>query len=218
MEGKCINKLQANLCINTEKVYDWIIEESTLSTTVPVGSLPITLPADATDIKVDCILTDENGTPLPLNSLVEVTETGPREDQVFTIRNQNVTLQRVTFTKILYLILRVSGVDPATGNQFLITTDPASFTFVESAFLCAPVGTSLMVRITDFACQAIVNRNQADEVTGFGINAFICQGIQVVAPVTIELNANYCTPREALTEQCAGPSRPAQCPIVFPGE
>ncbi len=175
---KC-NQLQVQeaLCINAEKVYDWIIEESTGSTGIPVASLPVPLPAGATNVQTSCFLSDVNGVPLPLNTQIDVTETTPREDRQFQVNGVTVTLQRVTYTKTLYAVIRITGVDPETGTPFQITSDPATFRFIETAFLCAPPGTSLVVRISDFGCLAVVMRDGTDAITGFGLTIFVCQSI-----------------------------------------
>lgn len=208
---------QENLCVNVEKVYDWIIEESTGSTTVPVATMPLALPVDSTDVVADCILTDATGAPFPINSEVSVTEVAPREDRQFEIDGALVTLQRVTFSKVLYVVLKVSGVDPETGTPFIITSLPRPFNFVESEFLCAPAGTSLIVRISNFTCLTTINRNETGAITGFGLRIFVCQSIKTFAPATIRLSADFCNPRELLTEQCANPIMPPQCPTIFPG-
>lgn len=206
------------MCINTNKVYDWVLEEGTGSTTLLAANLPTALPAGATNVQVNCILTDSTGAPLPINSEIDVTESAPREDRQFLVDGALVTLQRVTFTKTVYIVLEISGVDPATGSQFLITSNPfPPFNFIEEAYLCAPAGTSLIVRVSDFSCNTIINRNAAGDITSFNVNITICQSIQTVAPVTIEITADFCMPREQITEQCTNPTIPPQCPVVFPG-
>ena len=205
------------LCVNVDKVYDWVIEESTGATSIPIGNFPITIPATATNIQVRVILTDESGEPVPLNIPLEVTEPSPREDHQFTIDGNLVTLQRVSFTKTLFAVLEVGGVDPDTGTQFLIASNPVEFTFFESVFLCAPAGTTLVVKISNFDYLTFVRRDAEDAITAFGLNIFICQSIQTIAPVTAELRANYCEPREQLSEQCGAPITPPDCSSVFPG-
>ncbi len=217
MKGKGIEQIQETLCINIEKVYDWVIEESSGSTSIPVGSLPIALPAGITNVETTCILTDASGAPIPINSKVDVTESAPRQNQQFEVGDTTVTLQRVTFTKTLYVVLEVSGIDPSNGMQVTVKSDPVPFTFIEIAYLCAPPGTSLVVRISDFTCLTIIRRDTEDEITAFVLDITACQSIQAVAPVTIELGAKFCTPRDTLTEKCVGPMIPPQCPVVFPG-
>lgn len=209
--------LQEVLCVNTEKVYDWILGDSTGSTTIPVGDLPVTIPADAVNVNVRCFLTDAEGTPLPINTEVAVTETAPRQDRQFEVNGSLVMLQRVMFRKTIYVVLEVTGTDPATGTMFLITSDPVSFNFMEMAFLCAPVGTSLVVRISDFSCLAVINTDDTGDILSFGTQIFVCQSIQTIAPVTLELTADLCMPREAIVEQCPAPVIPPQCPTIFPG-
>ncbi len=218
MGENLIRRPRESLCVNAEKVYDWVIEEGTGSTTLLASRLPVAIPADATNVQVKCILTDENGIPLPINTQIDVTEVAPREDRQFDLDGTIVTLQRVLFTKKIYIVLEISGVDSATGSQFFITSDPfPPFNFTETEYLCAPPGTTLIVRISDFSCQTVVNRTETDAISGFGVSIFICQSIQVVAPVTIELSANFCVPRETLSEHCGNPRIPPQCPIIFPG-
>ncbi|HZK34128.1 MAG TPA: hypothetical protein VFD33_02305 [Bacillota bacterium] len=210
----CVN--QENLCANINKVYDWVIEQSTGSTIIPVDELPIDLPEDATNVEAQCTITDSEGTPLPPNTEVAITEISPREDRQFDVNGTLVTLQRVTFSKVVYVVLEVTGVDPATGSLFLITTDPVPFTFLETENLCAPAGTTLVVRISNFSCLSVINTDVDEVITGFGLEVAICQSIQSVAPATVELGASFCSPRDLLTEQCPNPAMPPQCPVIFP--
>lgn len=216
MSSEPISINQESLCVNINKVYDWVIEESSGSTTIAVDDLPIEIPADATNVVARCILTDSEGTPLPPNTEIEVTEVAPREDRQFDVNGIIVTLKRVIFSKVVYVVLEVSGVDPETGTLFQITSDPVPFTFLETENLCAPAGTNLVVRISNFTCLSVINRNIDGEITRFGIDISVCQSIQAVAPATIEFTANFCSPRDQLTDQCANPIMPPQCPAIFP--
>ncbi|MGE8205254.1 hypothetical protein ACQKP0_11865 [Heyndrickxia sp. NPDC080065] len=224
MQSKPLQGAQELLCINTEKVYDWILEESTASQTVPEASLGLPAGFDLTlfgnpaaQIVIKAVLTDSTGTPLPLNSEVTVTESLPRVDRQFEVDGALVTLQRVTFTKTVFVVLEISGVIPATGVPFLITTPPITFTLTETAFLCAPEGTSLVVRISDFEAQTIINLSAAGALVSIGVTIDVCQSIQTVTPVTLELTAEFCMPRAPLFESCTTPLIPPQCPVVFPG-
>src|SRR5699024_4265445 len=209
--------IQDTLCINTEKIYDWIVGDSTGSTTIDVDDLPIALPADATNVEANCTLTDEDGDPIPINTQIDIVEVTPREERQIDVDGELVTLERVRFRKTLYATLEVSGVDPATGTQFLITSDPVSFNFVETAFLCAPEGTAIVVSISDFSCLGVINRDVDDVIIDFDLEIFVCQSIQAIAPVAVEVAADLCMPREELIDRCAGPVRPPQCDMVFPG-
>lgn len=211
------NAIHETMCINTDKVYDWIVGESTGSTTIPVGDLPIELPVDATNVKVDCSLTDADGLPIPINAQLDITEIPPRQDVQLRVDGTLVTLQRVSFRKSLYAVLTVSGVNPVDGTQFLITSDPVPFNFVETALLCAPIGTTLSVKVSNYSCSAVINSDATGAITGFGLEIFVCQSIQAIAPVTVKLSTSFCSPRDDLLEQCIGPVIPPQCPVVFPG-
>ena len=222
MSNKTFQGSQELLCINTEKVYDWILEEATSSQTIPVSRLGI--PAailavicnPAAHTTINCILTDSMGRALPLNSEITVTELGPRIDRQFEVDGALVTLQRVSFTKTVFIVLEFSGVTPATGVPFIFTTEPIPFTITETAFLCAPPGTTLVVRLTDFECQTVLNC-AAGALVSVGVTLLTCQSIQTVTPVTLELTADFCAPRETLIESCPTPLIPPQCPVIFPG-
>lgn len=202
--------------INTERIYDWIVGDSTGSVNILIGDLPIALPVNATNIEANCILTDEDGDPIPVNTVIDIEEVLPREDRQVDREGEIITLQRVRFRKTLYAVLEVSGVDSDTGNLFLITSDPIPFNFVETAFLCAPEGTTISVRISDFSCLAAINRDDTGAITDFDIEIFVCQSIQSIAPIALNVPANLSTPREELVEQCGAPISPPQCNTVFP--
>lgn len=211
------------LCISTNKVYDWILEETEVTQTVLAATLALptaiaaVLCLPAALIKITPIITDSAGNPLPLNSEVEVTETGPRVDRQFEVDGALVTLQRVSFTKTVYVVLEISGVIPATGIPFLVRTPVIPFAINESAYLCAPAGTDLIVRVSDLEAQTVVNCDAAGVFVSIGLSVYICQSIQTITPVTLELTAGFCSPREPLFDGCSTPTIPPQCPVVFPG-
>ncbi|MFO1446350.1 hypothetical protein KDN24_24730 [Bacillus sp. Bva_UNVM-123] len=223
MDNKPFQQPTELLCINTNKVYDWILEETTVSQTVLAATLALpaaiaaVLCLPAALVKITPIVTDAAGNPLPLNSEVDVTESLPRVDRQFEVDGALVTLQRVSFTKTVFVVLEISGVIPATGIPFLVRTPVIPFSVNESAFLCAPAGTELLVRISDFEAQSIVNCDAAGVFVSIGLSIVVCQSIQTVTPVTLELTAGFCSPREPLFENCPSPTIPPQCPVVFPG-
>lgn len=132
------NNAQELLCVNAEKVYDWILGESTGSTSIPVAALPIPISAGSINLEVNGILTDVNGTPIQDNVAIDIEEVTPRQDRQFEVNGELVTLQRVVFRKAHYVVLEISGVDPDTGTPFMITSNPTPFNFIETAFLLAP--------------------------------------------------------------------------------
>ena len=223
MDIKPLQQPTELLCINTNKVYDWILEEATASQTILAATLALpaaiaaVLCLPTALVKITPILTDVNGIPLPPNSEVTVTELQPRVDRQFEVDGALVTLQKVSFSKIVYVVLEISGVIPATGVPFLVQTLPLPFTVNESAFLCAPAGTQLLVSISDFEAQTVLNCDAEGVFVSIGLSIVVCQSIQTVSPVTLELTASFCSPREPLFENCPRPTIPPQCPVVFPG-
>ncbi len=212
METKCHTPKPNVLCVNVEQVYDWVVQGGCLTTEVPISCqcFETQVPPDVRNPKVKCILTDKYGNPLPLNTKVDATEVCPREDHRYEVEGSTVVLQKVTFQKKLYVKLIVSWTEPECANQVQILSRPIPLTFVETAFLCAPPGTSLVVRVSGFTCQSTVFRDK------IRISVFVCQSIQTVAPVTVEMTTNFCTPRESWVDRCGLPTVPPTCPSVFP--
>ncbi|HLR74067.1 MAG TPA: hypothetical protein VK077_02280 [Virgibacillus sp.] len=206
------------LCINTEKVYDWVVLQSSINNTFTAADLGFTVnPCDPTisNLVTECFITDVNGIPLPLNGEVAVTEVGDRQDRVFVIDGTQVTLQNVSFLKTLYVVVEISGLD---GTQpFLDRSQPIPIEIPESLFLCAPEGTDLVVRLTDVECSVRVNCT-AGALTNVDVYLNLCQSVQAVTNVTVEVAADFCQPRDIITEQCPPPTIPPQCPILFPGQ
>ncbi|PLR80742.1 hypothetical protein CVD25_08410 [Bacillus canaveralius] len=207
------------LCINTEKVYDWVILQSAMSKCVPADALHLdTDVCKARNLKTRCILVDpKTGHPLGYNSGIKVEEIGERDDRPFIIGKDLVELQRVTFTKKLCAVIEFSGIIGKT--PFVEISKPITIEMSESLFLCAPKGTRLMVKLADSECTVRLDcDDKKDELLGVDLTLNVCQSIQTVADVTVELFAAFCQPRDILTEQCPTPKIPKQCNIVFPGD
>ncbi|WP_433749092.1 hypothetical protein [Falsibacillus pallidus] len=225
MQAQPLRGAQELLCINAEKVYDWVILQSSDSTTITPGASGLTgigLPAGFNpcasgieDLAVSCILTDASGNPVALSSPDAVTfeEIGTRTSQQFVVDGALVTLQDVSWIKSVYVVLEFTGVSGVT--PFIITSDPILFEIPESAFLCAPEGTDLLIRLTDFSCRTRVNCT-GTTLTSLDIFINVCQSVQTFANVTIELEAEFCQPRDIINEQCPNPVIPPQCPVIFP--
>lgn len=219
MQEQPLQGAQELLCINTEKVYDWVILQEDLNQSVlpaAIGALPFDPCGPAvSNLTATCYLVDPlTGNPLPPNSVIPVTETGEREDREFVIDGALVTLQRVSFVKTLNVVIEFSGINGTT--PFVFVSDEIEVDIPESVFLCAPEGTRLVVRVSDIDCSVNVNC-VAGALESVDLFLNVCQSVQSVADVTIELVADFCQPRDILTEQCPTPSIPPQCPVVFPG-
>ncbi|WP_067837797.1 hypothetical protein [Amphibacillus sediminis] len=208
------------LCFNAEKVYDWVMLQETVNQTVLAADLGV-LPIDpcgptVSNLTTRCYLVDPlTGNPLPPNAEIAVVETADRQDREFIIDGTQVTLQRVSFEKTLSLVVEFSGFDGTT--PFLEIGDPIEIEIPESVFLCAPEGTRLVVRVSDVTCSASINCT-ATTLTSVDVSLNVCQSVQSVADVTLELEASFCEPRDVLAiDECPNPIIPPQCPVVFPG-
>ncbi len=210
------------LCINADKVYDWVILQANIRETVDptftdAAFDPLTL-CTATNVTTDILLTDAAGVPLQPNGVIEVEEVAERQDRRFIIDDKKVTLQKVTFLKTIYVVVEFSGLD-GTG-PFVVRTTPAPIEVPESIYLCAPEGTDLVVRFSDLEGSVRINCIGTPTPTDVTLDIMLnlCQSVQTFANVTIEVRADFCKPREVLTEKCHAPAIPRQCPVVFPGE
>ncbi|SET76973.1 hypothetical protein SAMN05216389_12636 [Oceanobacillus limi] len=219
MQEKPLQGAQELLCMNAEKVYDWVILQQELNQTATAAALGV-LPIDPCDPTVSgltttCYLVDPvTGNQLPPNAEIPVTEVGEREDREFVVNGSLVTLQRVSFIKTLNVVVEFSGI--AGTTPFVVTSDAIEVEIPESVYLCAPDGTRLIVRVSDVDCSVNVNCvGGALESVDIFLN--VCQSVQSVADVTLELVADFCQPRDILVEQCPTPTIPPQCPVVFPG-
>lgn len=206
------------LCINTNKVYDWVMLQSSVNRNIlatSLGSLPVNpCGSSVRELNTECFITDANGNRLGPNSVIPIEETREREDRVFIIDGTEVILQNVSFNKEFYLVVEFSGLNNTT--PFVERSAPIPIEIPESLFMCAPEGTELTARLTDFECSVRINcLNRI--LTSIDVSLTLCQSVQSTANVTIELAADFCEPRDVLTERCATPSIPPQCPVLFPG-
>lgn len=219
MQEQPLQGAQELLCINAEKVYDWVILQEDLNQTVlaaAIGALPLDPCGPAvSNLTATCYLVDPaTGNPLPPNAEIPVVEVGERENRQYVVNGALVTLQRVSFVKTLNVVIEFSGLNGTT--PFVITSDEIVVDIPESVYLCAPEGTRLVVRLADVDCSVTVNC-VAGVLESVDLFLNVCQSVQSVADVTIELHADFCQPRDVLVEQCPTPSIPPQCPVVFPG-
>jgi hypothetical protein len=205
------------LCINTEKVYDWVIKETTfdlniddleLPTIAGIGQLTC---ADIDPDTVTCTVTPATATPFEILD---------RVDQEFVIGKKRTTLQLVNIRKNFEVTIFVNLV-PALGGT-TVEVGSAPFSRCEQVILCAPEGTDIDVSYTDLSCFVCVascdttTTGTPDELD-VTLTVRLCQSIQSTFEVTLEIEADFCQPREELSiGPCPLPTIPPQCPIVFP--
>ncbi len=209
------------LCINADKVYDWVILQANIRENVdPTFTDPNfdeLILCSATNISTEIFLTDAQGNPLPPNGVIAAEEVAERQDRGFIIDGKRVTLQKVTFVKTIYIVVEFSGLNGT--EPFVVRTNPIAVEVPESIYLCAPDGTDLIVRFSDLEGSVRINciNTPPTEIT-LDIMLNLCQSVQTFANVTLELRADFCHPRENLMDSCHAPSVPRQCPVVFPGD
>ncbi len=105
----------------------------------------------------------------------------------------------------------------------IVGSAPQRFSLFEQVVLCAPTGTNIDITYTQRDC-FVVSTGTLTESPGGGqitfsnliIKLTLCQSIQSKFPVVVELEADFCQPRDMLPQLCPSPVRPPQCPIVFP--
>ena len=209
---------QELLCVNTEKVYDWVLNEGTFDLNIDGLELPINT---VTGAQLECDDIDLNTVtceviPAEVDSIVVL----DREDQVLTIEEEEVTLQVVNIRKSFDVIVNAQLIPELGGGTIEIGT--ATFSRCEQVILCAPEGTDINVSYTDlscFVCSVNCDTGTTTEIDELNVTLTVrrCQSIQSTHEVTIELEADFCQPRDMLpVPPCPTPTIPAQCPVIFP--
>ncbi|RAK22124.1 hypothetical protein B0I26_102112 [Anoxybacillus vitaminiphilus] len=196
-------------CIQVCKVYDWTTNVISLTDTPTFTFSPGSL-TDLTNLQVSCAVT-----------LLECVEDAPRRDIECVVGDQSVSLQVVTLSKTIQVVLEVTGTT-GTGTQTTVFSDPVLISISEEVILCAPEGTTV-------CCNPTQNAFNTCRVGAFTVNAAastitatiglrICQSIVVTFDVILEVAARFCQPRPEIIceDECPVDVFPPQCPAVFP--
>ncbi|WP_208379600.1 hypothetical protein [Alkalibacillus almallahensis] len=166
-------------------------------------------------LTANCILTDQEGTPLdPLSpgsvSCKEIPQQNGRQDVTKTLPSGEVIiLQQVSVQISGFFIIEITGPGTTCRSQVL------PFCFNETYLLCAPEGTELECHLTQFDCRAQLNC-QDGLVTSVNLFLTTCQDIQMVTDTVINIPAEWCTPRQELNLNRCSMKLPNQCPEIFP--
>ncbi|WP_186673267.1 hypothetical protein [Sporosarcina sp. BP05] len=201
------------ICINVDKVYDWIVKENSfdISPTGPITFNPAALmPTGAiSGAMVTCEVNPAASNPIVILH---------RENRPFCIDGKTVLLQQLGIQKNFDVSIIVT-----LANGTIMTSANIPVTRCEQVILCAPEGTNVEVTYTDldcFVCSTGTLTGGGAEGTmtfsGLSISVSTCQSIQSTFPVTVEFLADYCEPRDDLPTVCPAPMRPKQCSVVFP--
>ncbi|WKT76242.1 hypothetical protein [Lysinibacillus fusiformis] len=209
MQEHMPSQAQELICINVDKVYDWIVKEMSFDIS-PTGA--ITFPGviattDLTGAIVTCRVI-----PAATNPIVILN----RENRQFSIDGSTVCLQHLNIQKNFILTIVVTL---PNGTMFTSTEIPVSR--CEQVTLCAPKGTDVEILYTDldcFVCTTGTLTAAAGAITfsALTITVAVCQSIQSTFPVTVEFLATFCEPRADLPFTCPTAVRPQQCPVIFP--
>lgn len=200
------------ICINVDKVYDWIVKEKSfdISPTGPIIFTPAALvPGGAIDgAMVTCEVTPAVSNPIVILH---------RENRPFCIDGKTVLLQQLNIQKNFDVRIIVT-----LANGAILTSNNIPITRCEQVTLCAPEGTDVEVTYTDLDCFVCTTGTLTGGTGGtitfsaLTISVATCQSIQSTFPVTVEFLADYCEPRDDLPTACPSPMRPKQCSVVFP--
>ncbi|MET3683734.1 hypothetical protein ABID56_001843 [Alkalibacillus flavidus] len=218
MQAENLTGGQELLCINTEKVYDWILNEANFDLNLSDLDLPLN-PMTGEQLECDDVDLD-NVTCTVAPAEVDPIVVLDRVDQEFVVDGAEVTLQLVNIRKNFDVFIFVDLV-PGLGGA-TVEVGSAEFTRCEQVILCAPTGTDIDVTYTDldcFVCSATCDTGTTTEVDELDVTVSVrlCQSIQSTFDVTLEIVADFCQPRDILPfPPCPSPTIPPQCPVVFP--
>ncbi|MEG0386232.1 MAG: hypothetical protein RR642_15940 [Solibacillus sp.] len=197
------------ICINVDKVYDWVVKEMSfdISPAGPISFPGVRPPVDFTGAAVTCKVT-----PAAMNPIVIL----HREDRTFTIEGARVCLQHLSVQKNFDVTIIVT-----LPNGTMYTSAKIPVTRCEQVTLCAPKGTDVEITYTDLDCfvcttGTLIATEGHISFTALSISVSVCQSIQSTFPVTVEFLANYCEPRADLPTSCSPTGRPKQCHGLFP--
>lgn len=211
MQDSMPSQVREPICINVDKVFDWIVKEASFefSHTGPLTFNGVTHQTNLEHAVVTCHVVPRAIHPVKILN---------RENRQFTIDGATVCLQNLTIQKNFTLTLVVT-----LPNHTKFTSQPIHVSRCEQVTLCAPKGTDVEILFTDLDCFVCSMGNptagpSANQITFTDLNVTIsvCQSIQSTFPVTVEFLATFCEPRAELPFACPGVVRPAQCPAVFP--
>jgi hypothetical protein len=222
------------ICINVDKVYDWIVKENTFDFALPTGNIVFTptgsVPANTgglANATIACEVTPATSNPIVITD---------RQNRPFCIDGKNVLLQQLHIRKnfVVTLIVTLANGTVLTSVAPTVNVNTAlAFSRCEQVTLCAPEGTNVEVTFTDLDCfvcspgiltiptttaPAPAPAAGSINIAGLTLTIATCQSIQSTFPVTVELLADFCEPREDLPTACPAPMRPKQCSVIFPDD
>ncbi len=205
-----------NECISVDKIYDWVTIETNQIQEIPIPPTQLVPIEAALDDGHQLLITGNIDLPDGVDSsIVSIVR------KIIIIDGQPV---EVGCTQILKTVtINVNVYDITVGGIEPIATFSSTFQILERAGLCFPEPfTSDNIILNVLNAQALslsavpVNGNLVFEIG-------ICQELQVLTRVSLEILARFCEPRDNTIDcgnsifGCSVPAFPTQCPIIFPG-
>lgn len=210
MQEQMPPQVQELICINVEKVYDWVMKDMSFefSPTSPITFSGLPVDANFAGAQVTCQVVPSVSNPVVIMN---------RENRTFTIDGTSVRLQQLTIQKNFTVTICIT-----LANGTTYTSAGFEISRCEHVIMCAPKGTNVDVTYTElncFVCSTGPFTNNGDGTVTFEnltLSISVCQSIQSTFPVTVEFLAEYCEPRADLPLACSPSSRPNNCAVVFP--
>lgn len=206
------------ICINVEKVYDWLVKENSFDFSVPMGNYifsPEPPPnTDFTHAVVTCEVKPAIQSPILILS---------RESRTISIDGKNVMLQQLNIRKyfVVTLVITLPNGERYTSTTPSVTNSALAFSRCEQVIMCAPEETTVAFTYSNLDCfvctRGVIERASLGgiDIEGLIFTISTCQSIQSTFPVTVEFLADYCEPRIDLpATSCSTPFRPQQCSVV----
>ncbi|MDV2685092.1 hypothetical protein RYX56_11985 [Alkalihalophilus lindianensis] len=214
-----------NLCINAEKVFDWVIRPVDIQTKTFCGEELEELFGESRDLLEDglCDFLEENpGITTECKVLEQCLEAkeiiqpnGRQKIEVTLPSGEEVKLHKV---KIL-----VSGkvkVFIFDGKQCVSESRVIDFCTTQTFFLCAPKGTCVYARVLEGECDAELIC--CNDTAHLNIDIDFCLDVHATDFVKLEIEGAYCKPRNEFPISdivvCRPEKSPPQCPLIFPGK
>jgi hypothetical protein len=210
MQENTLSHARELICINVEKVYDWVMKEISfeISPSNPIYFHGLPQNPDLNHAHVTCQVRPDEENPVVILK---------RENRHFTVDGKSVTLQQLTIKKnfVVTICLTIHGMT-YTSREIEVSR-------IENVVMCAPKGTNVDVTYTDLDCFVSSTgtitpaANNTVNFENLSISVTVCQSIQSTFPVTVEFLADYCEPRSELPlSSCSPAGRPSNCSVVFP--
>ncbi|UZM99330.1 hypothetical protein OL548_02745 [Lysinibacillus sp. MHQ-1] len=209
MQEHMPSQAQELICINVDKVYDWIVKEMSFDIS-PTGAITfpgVTAATDLTGAIVTCRVI-----PAATNPIVILN----RENRQFSIDGSTVCLQHLNIQKNFILTIVVTL---PNGTMFTSAEIPVSR--CEQVTLCAPKGTDVEILYTDldcFVCTTGTLTAAAGAITfsALTITVAVCQSIQSTFPVTVEFFSNFLRTKSRFTIHMSNCGSSTTMPSYFP--